>query len=1097
MLCPSCGSDNRETAKFCADCGAKLESLCPACGAAVAADQKFCDSCGHGLKIAAGQAAEVGPVASGRAAEAADAPSPAGERRQVTVLFADISGFTKLSQERDAEDTHALLNEFFAVTDAAIGEYGGHIDKHIGDSVMAVFGAPTAHGNDPERAVRAALDIHTAAAQLDPPLGVHIGLAAGTVVASGTGSDAHQEYTVTGETVNLAARLQDTAKRGETLIADEVYREVSGLFRCESVAEISLKGIDKPVLACRVLAALDSAHQREARAFVGRRRELRQFGAILDACTETGNGECVYLRGEVGVGKTRLLDEFRRLGEGRGFACHSALILDFGAGKGRDAIRALVRSLLGLGPSAGSNERAAAADTAISTGRVGDERRAHLNDLLDISQPADLRALYDAMDNALRNDGKRKALEELLAGACAAQPVLLLVEDVQWADALVLADLAYLARSLFEYRALLVMTSRVEGDPIDAAWRTTARGVELTTIDLPPLREKEATEMAAAFVDTQSEFAAACVSRAEGNPMFLEQLLRSAEEATAGTVPGSVQSSVLARMDMLDAPDHKALQAASVIGQRFSLELLRHLLGDGGFSCTSLIEHYLVQPEGEEYLFGHSLIRDGAYASLLKPNRRDLHERAATWFKARDPILHAGHLARAESALAPGAYLDAAQGQTGEFRFETAQKLCEDGLALEPEPGTRCALLCLQGDVLRYLGDNEASIAAFRGALDCAVGDRERCRAWLGVAGGMRVLDRYDEALDALAQAEKATATDADPADVARIHFDRGNIYFPMGNMEGCLREHEAARKYSRAAGSAEDEARALGGLGDAYYQRGHMVTANKHFDECIKLCRQHGFVRIEVANLYMRGYTRYYNLDIAGGWEDCRAAAAMAQRIGQHRAEIVSRMGGCMLLDAGDPKSAKEELDAGLALTQRIGARRFEAWFLAFLAKAAFVEGRRGEAVSLINEALEISRETGFTFVGPLCLGILALVTEDPTVRREALAEGEMALAEECVSHNYLWFYQDAMSVCVGLGDRAAVLRYADALEEYFRAEPLRWSDYYVRWGRALAAFGAGDKGEKSLGDLRRLRQQAEDFGVATAFPALDAALGETPARV
>ena len=1086
MQCPACGAEIREGAKFCADCGAKLDAACPSCGAAVEAGQKFCDRCGQDLR---------GPEPAGVEKPAPQA-APEGERRQVTVLFADLSGFTRLSQELDAEDAHALLNRFFAVADAAIAEYGGHIDKHIGDNVMAVFGAPKAHGNDPERAVRAALDIHVAVARLDPPLGVHIGIAAGTVVASGTGSEAHQEYTVTGETVNLAARHQDAAQRGETLIADEVYHEVSGLFRCESAAGLTLKGIDGPARAWHVLAPLDSARQGQARPFVGRRREKRQFSGIIDACAESGNGECVYVRGEAGVGKTRLLAEFQRLAEARGFVCHRALVLDFGAGKGRDAIRVLVRGLLGLGPSAGSKERAAAADAAISANHVTDERRAHLYDLLDISQPADLRAFYDAMDNALRNEGKRKTVEELLAAACAAQPVLILVENIQWADAHVLAHLAHLARALFDYRAVLVMTSRVEGDPLDAAWWTTARGVELTTIDLPPLREKEAMEMAATFVDSQSEFASACVARAEGNPLFLEQLLRSAEEATAGNVPGSVQSSVLARMDMLDARDRKALQAASVIGQRFSLELLRYLLGDDTFSCVPLIEHYLLQPEGEEYLFGHSLIRDGAYASLLKPNRRDLHERAAHWFKERDPILHAEHLARAESPLAPGAYFEAAQGQASDFRFETAQKLCEDGLALEPEPQARFALLCLQGDVLRDLGDNEKSIAAFRSALDCAADERSRCRAWLGVAGGMRVLDRYDEALDALAQAEKVTATDADPADVARIHFDRGNIYFPLGNIDGCLKEHEAARKYSRAAGSAEDEARALGGLGDAYYQRGRMITANKHFDECIKLCREHGFVRIEVANLYMRGYTRYYNLDIAGGWEDCRTAAEMAQRIGQHRAEIVGRMGGCMLLDAGDTRAAREELQTGLALTRRIGARRFEAWFLTFLAKAAFVEGRREEAVTLVTEAVAISRETGFTFAGPVCLGFLARVSNDPAVRKRALAEGENALAEGCVSHNYFWFYRDAMAASLDSGDWPEVVRYADALEAYARAEPLPWSEYYVRWGRALAAFADGERGEKRVDDLARLRQEADELGIAAALPALDAALGEPPAR-
>ena len=202
------------------------------------------------------------------------------------------------------------------------------------------------------------------------------------------------------------------------------------------------------------------------------------------------------------------------------------------------------------------------------------------------------------------------------------------------------------------------------------------------------------------------------------------------------------------------------------------------------------------------------------------------------------------------------------------------------------------------------------------------------------------------------------------------------------------------------------------------------------------------------------------------------------------------------MLLHAGDPKAAQEELHRGLALTRRVGARRFEAWFLAFLAKAAFVEGRGDEAVTLVTEAVAISRETGLTFVGPMCLGILALVTEDPTVRGDALAEAEKALAEECVSHNYLFFYSDAIAVCIRIGELSAVLRYADALEEYFRAEPLRWSDYYVRWGRALAAFGAGGKNEENLGELRRLRQQAGELRLAAALPVLDAALGESPAR-
>ena len=150
------------------------------------------------------------------------------ERRQVTVLFADLSGFTALSRELDVEETHALLNRFFDAADAVVERYGGRIDKHIGDAVMAVFGAPIAHGDDPERAVRAALDMHDAVAALDPPLEIHIGIASGQVVADRTGSDAHREYTVTGDSVNLASRLTDIAARGETLISEAAQRTLSG-----------------------------------------------------------------------------------------------------------------------------------------------------------------------------------------------------------------------------------------------------------------------------------------------------------------------------------------------------------------------------------------------------------------------------------------------------------------------------------------------------------------------------------------------------------------------------------------------------------------------------------------------------------------------------------------------------------------------------------------------------------------------------------------------------------------------------------------------------------------------------------------------------
>ena len=248
--------------------------------------------------------AEAGPA--GDAESANELP---GERRQVTVLFADLAGYTALSRELDAEEVHALLGCFFERTDSIVAEYGGRVDKHLGDCAMAVFGAPVAHGNDAERAVRAALAIRdampTVGAEAGRSVAVHVGVAGGEVVASGTGSSTHREYTVTGDTVNLAARLTDAAQPGEILLSETVRRALLDRLDCEEVEALAVKGFADPVRAWRLHAV--HAHAAMAwRPLVGRDAECAQFRAILAACTGSGSGRAVLLRGEAGIGKTRL-----------------------------------------------------------------------------------------------------------------------------------------------------------------------------------------------------------------------------------------------------------------------------------------------------------------------------------------------------------------------------------------------------------------------------------------------------------------------------------------------------------------------------------------------------------------------------------------------------------------------------------------------------------------------------------------------------------------------------------------------------------------------------------------------------------------------
>jgi class 3 adenylate cyclase/tetratricopeptide (TPR) repeat protein len=1037
----------------------------------------------------------VGPNATGEVVVAD------GERRQVTVLFCDLSGFTRLSSELGAEPTHRLLNRYFAAVDDIVHHYGGTVDKHIGDNVMAVFGAPIAHDDDPERAVRAALDIHPVVTNLGRQLGhdlqVHIGIASGEVVASGTGSDAHREYTVTGDTVNLASRLESLAGAGQTLVSEAVWRALAGRGEGDALGEIEVRGLRRAVAAWALRSLDRDPSGAGTGPIVGRRTELRQFAGILEACQETGTGHTVYVRGDAGIGKTRLVEELQTMARAAGFACHGALVLDFGAGRGQDAIRSMVRSLLELPVGADERQRADAAERAIAEELLGPERRIFLDDLLNLPQPPDLHAVYDAMDNATRNRGKRETVVELVEGLSRRRPLYLRFEDLHWADAIVLSHMGELARAIAGFPTLLTMTSRLEGDPMDGAWRGALRGTPLTTIDLGPLRETEARQLADGYAGANERFVATCIERADGNPLFLEQLLRSADVPSEERLPGSVQSVVLARMDRLGPADKHALQAASVIGQSFALDLLRHLFERPDYDCAGLVEHYLVRPRGDEFLFAHALIREGVYGSLLEGRRHELHRRAAAWFAERDPVLHAEHLDRAADPAAPRAHLEAARQQAEQNHDELALRLVERGLELAEDREERYDLMSLRARLLYDLGRPEPSIEAYQQALALADDDATRCRAWIGQVSGMRIVDRYDDALAILDQAQPLAERANLATDLARIHYFRGNIYFPLGRIDDVLVEHRQALDYARKAGSAEDEARALSGLGDAYYVRGRIVTAHDHFDQCMLLCREHGLAHIEVGSRGMRGTTRHLRGDLTGALEDRAGTVEMAARIGNLRAEMVARISLAWSgwFDLGDLAASRREAERALELSRRLGAGRFESLALAAMARGEAADGAIAEAREHARRAVEIARQTGMKFIGPWTLGVLAQLTEDSSERLGALDEAEGILHEGCVSHNYFYFCRDGVDLAIEMQDWDRALRYAQILENYTRTEPVAWSDFFVARGRALVAHHRGRRDEELMAELRRLRDEAAQIGLKIALPALEMALVAGPA--
>jgi len=609
----------------------------------------------------------------------------------------------------------------------------------------------------------------------------------------------------------------------------------------------------------------------------------------------------------------------------------------------------------------------------------------------------------------------------------------------------------------------------------------------MITIDLSPLRKTEALELAQAADIGESEFVERSIEHAAGNPLYLEQLLRSsATETGTNVVPGSVQSIVLARMDALDPPDRQALRAASVIGQRFSRDDLRGVLQDPGYHPDALLREVFIKRDGDGYLFAHALVQDAVYASLLKSQRVELHRRAAEKHRQEDPVLYAQHLERAGDERAPQAYLKAAEADFSHNRLAQSAMWAEHGRTLGGPAAVQHALACLHGETLRDLGEPEASIEAYEQARGHAESRAEQCCAWVGIASGCRLLDRYPEALEALEQAEELARDPDDEAQLATIHYLRGNIHFPMGNLEACLEAQEKALAYARSAGSLHDEACALSGMADALYLRGRLNTAFGYYDDCIKLCREQGFLRMELANLPMRAILHLFRNDPRPGVEDCRHASETAARVGNVRGEMLAlNVASNLHLFTGNFDLALEETQRALDLAQKMGSSRFASDSANQLGKIHAARGETARAREIAEDVVAGLKESDMAYAGPMILGILARVTSDPERRAWALREGERVLDAGSPCHNHIHFREQSIETALTLGDWDEAERQAERLLVYFADEPVGLATLMAERGRAMAALGRGDDSARArLDELSAEAARTGTLGILFDLP-------------
>src|SRR4051795_10958700 len=568
-----------------------------------------------------------------------------GERKIATMLFADLVGSTELATELDPEDLRGRLEPFFDAAREALEQHGGTVEKYIGDAVMAVFGAPIAHGDDPDRAIAAGLTVIDQVSAIDGGLAVRVGIETGEVLAVPESGDLR----VTGEAVNAAARLQQAASPGEVLVGERTARAARRA-QLERNGSVDAKGIDAPLTAFRAVAVCDDDEVSEV-PLIGREDDLAMLRLIAKRAAREQVPQLVTVIGDAGIGKTRLAGElFAELAadDWRTVVGRSP---PYGEGIAFWALGEILRD---------------AAD--LSTDASADEVEGSLEDLLAKLGADDASSLAAALTVAIRGtpdcdseDALSLAWRRFVSLLASDRPLAIGIDDAHWADEGTLELLEDVAFGLHDAPVLVLCTSRPELAERRPEFGRAARNN--TQLELLALDHDSATRLAELLLPSDRHGEAARIADAAGgNPFFTEEVSRrigeSGEEAAGATLPDTVQAAVAARIDQLPAEEKRTLQHASVLGHTFSRGPLRDLLGaDPNDWLGARRRRALIQErpgsEAGHYVFRHQLIREVAYSSLPRKDRAELHERAVDALRAGSefaerPELIAYHLDHAQ-----------------------------------------------------------------------------------------------------------------------------------------------------------------------------------------------------------------------------------------------------------------------------------------------------------------------------------------------------------------------------------------------------------------------------------------------------------------
>jgi class 3 adenylate cyclase/tetratricopeptide (TPR) repeat protein len=976
MKCPRCQHENPSGVKFCGECGARLELLCPSCRATNPPANKFCNECGAALHsgTAATQFTSPQTYTPKHLAEKILTSKSAleGERKQVTVLFADMKGSMELLADRDPEDARKLLDPILEHMMEAVHRYEGTVNQVMGDGIMALFGAPLAHEDHAVRACYAALRMQESVKRYAEgvrrtegiPIQIRVGLNSGEVVVRSIGSDLKMDYTAVGQTTHLAARMEQMAMPGSIMMTADALRLVEGFVQVKPLGPVAVKGMSEPVEVYEVTGAgaartrLQAAASRGLTRFVGRDAETEQLRKALEQA-RADHGQVVGVVGEPGLGKSRLFFEFIHSHRTQGWLTLESGSVSYGKATPYLPVIDLLKAYFKIQDRDDQREiREKVTGKLLTLDKSLESTLPAFLALLDVAVDD---PMWQALDPFQRRQQTLGAVKRLLLRESQVQPLILLFEDLHWIDSETQAMLESLVESLPTSRLLLLVNYRPE---YQHGWANKTYYTQLRLDPLPPESAGEILNSVLGNDHGLQSLKQLLIERTEGNPFFLEESVRTLVETKvlvggwgnyhlekkveSTQVPATVQAVLAARIDRLPLEEKQLLQSAAVIGKDVPFSLLQAITVLSEEELRRVLTHlqaaeFLYETSlfpDLEYTFKHALTHEVAYGSLLRERQHALHARIVEAIETLHPdrlieqverLAH--HAVRGEVWGKALTYLRQAGAKAdNRSAFREAASYFEQALtALAHLPETREIreqAIDLHFNLrisLAALGEHDRVLEHLRAAepLANALGD-ERRLAWVNayIARGLLAQSEYEEAItaDERAIAMARTLDDYGLEVMATLHL--GWAYYGLGNYPKAV---EALRRNLVPLDSPVVRER-FGGIGLPFAFSRTSVT--------LSLAERGEFVEA-VAR--------------------CTEAIHIAEAVRHPYSVTVTYRGmGHLHLRRGDLHQATLALEHALEICQGVDSPPLFHAVSSALGYAYALSGRSTEAIPLLEEAVE-----------------------------------------------------------------------------------------------------------------------------------------------